>query len=91
MSDFLESEGYLTEAAAAEALGKTVRTLKNWRQQRIGPAYTIIGPKNADGKRSGQVVYHRGWLLDYLKSNKSLPVKQLPARRKSERAHGAAA
>jgi hypothetical protein len=75
LPDFLQAEGFLTEAAAATALCKTVRTLQNWRQRRVGPAYTILGPEpRVAGKRTGQVIYHRDWLREYLLSNKRLPV-----------------
>jgi hypothetical protein len=75
LSGFLESEGFLSEQAAAAVLGKTVRTLAGWRQQRVGPAYTVLGKKGADGKRNGEIIYHRSWLRDYLLANKTVPVR----------------
>jgi hypothetical protein len=84
LSDFLKRLGFLDEEESADALGKTVRTLENWRQQRIGPAYTILGPEGGDGKRSGQVIYHKDWLRDYLIANKKVPVRS----REIERATG---
>jgi hypothetical protein len=35
--------GYLPESDLAAQLGKTVRTLQSWRQQRKGPPWTQIG------------------------------------------------
>jgi hypothetical protein len=35
--------GYIPEAAMAEQLGLAVRTLRKWRQQGHGPAYTKFG------------------------------------------------
>jgi uncharacterized protein YjcR len=35
--------GYLPEAEMAEQLGVAVRTLRKWRQQGQGPAYTKFG------------------------------------------------
>jgi hypothetical protein len=34
---------WLSEDEAAAALGKSVRTLRKWRRQRIGPPYTYFG------------------------------------------------
>ena len=33
----------MTEAEAAAEVGKTVRTLRKWRQQRIGPPFAYFG------------------------------------------------
>jgi len=35
--------GYTPEANMAEQLGVAVRTLRKWRQQGLGPAYTKFG------------------------------------------------
>jgi hypothetical protein len=35
--------GYIPEAEMAEQLGLAVRTLRKWRQQGLGPAYTKFG------------------------------------------------
>jgi len=35
--------GYTPEAEMAEQLGLAVRTLRKWRQQGLGPAYTKFG------------------------------------------------
>jgi hypothetical protein len=34
---------WLSEGEAAAAVGKTVRTLRQWRRRRIGPPYTYFG------------------------------------------------
>jgi DNA-binding transcriptional MerR regulator len=44
---------YLSEEKFAAELGVSVRTLRNWRQQRIGPPFTEIGKKKLYGKSSG--------------------------------------
>jgi len=36
--------GYLTEAEAATALGRTRRSLSAWRKSRQGPPFVKIGP-----------------------------------------------
>ena len=35
--------GYIPESEMAEQLGVAVRTLRKWRQQGLGPAYTKFG------------------------------------------------
>lgn len=35
--------GFVSEAEFAAAIGKSVRTLRIWRNRRFGPAYTRIG------------------------------------------------
>jgi transposase-like protein len=35
--------GYLAESEMAEQLGVAVRTLRKWRQQGLGPAFTKFG------------------------------------------------
>jgi hypothetical protein len=50
-------EGFLTEAELGEALGKTQRTLRGWRQRGIGPPYTRMGQTVIYGTES-----FRAWL-----------------------------
>jgi hypothetical protein len=38
-------EGWLPEDETAKALGVSVRTLRGWRQKRIGPAWTEMGKR----------------------------------------------
>jgi len=38
-----EIPGYRLENNESQFLGKTPRTLKRWRQRRVGPPVTIIG------------------------------------------------
>ena len=51
----------LNESQAAEILGLSVQTLRNWRHLRKGPAYRKLSP----GPR-GRVVYFPDELQDYL-------------------------
>jgi hypothetical protein len=55
MQDTPNIPGYRTEAEQALFLGKTARTLRNWRVQRLGPPWaclgrTIIYPKDDSEK-----------------------------------------
>jgi hypothetical protein len=34
---------WATEAEAATAIGKTVRTLRHWRRKGVGPPYALFG------------------------------------------------
>jgi hypothetical protein len=56
-STFLSNE-YFTENELATALTKSQRTLKRWRERRIGPAPTFIG-KNVFYRKDAV----RQWLL----------------------------
>jgi hypothetical protein len=71
LPEFLRQRGFLSEDETAAALDRGVRTLKRWRQLRIGPKYTTIG-----GVEEGQVIYHEDWILDHLKSNAKQPVRE---------------
>jgi len=49
--------GYRTEAEKANQLGVTVRTLRKWRQRRIGPPFakygkTVVYPDDDDWLRN---------------------------------------
>jgi DNA-binding transcriptional MerR regulator len=59
--------GYRTEEAQAERLGTTVRTLRLWRQQGIGPAWIKAGKK---------VLYSEDSDVRWLKSLEQQPVRQ---------------
>jgi hypothetical protein len=68
---------YLTEQQQAEALGKTVRTLRRWRKMRVGPAYT----------RNGSVVLYRpDWNREWLEAGK----QQMPRAKRPRAAEAAA-
>jgi hypothetical protein len=71
-------EGFLTEAELGEALGKTQRTLRAWRQRGIGPPYIRMGQT---------VVYATESFRAWLKAGEQQPVR-LPrsSRSKSARA-----
>jgi hypothetical protein len=80
LSDFLKRAGYLSEDETAAALNRSVRTLKRWRQRRIGLKWTTVG-----GVEDGQPIYHQDWILDHLKSNAKQPVREPARRGKRER------
>jgi len=52
-------EATLTTAQAAEFLGVTRQTLKNWRSKRVGPTYAKVGR---------DIFYSPQWLEQYLDS-----------------------
>lgn len=53
------------QTVAAEKLGCTVRTLENWRNRRIGPAWTKLGHR---------VYYREKALESWIKSQEQRPV-----------------
>ena len=60
-SKFLEN--FLTEQELAQALGCTVRTLRRWHVQRIGPPRTVCG----------RLIFYRRTSLDnWLKSHEQV-------------------
>jgi hypothetical protein len=59
-------DGYLREDEAKEALRKTRRTLRLWRQQRYGPPWVKIG--------RDVILYPRQGLLDWLKAHEVQPI-----------------
>jgi hypothetical protein len=78
MSDIITADfmaGYRTEEQQALLLGKTVRTLRTWRKQRTGPAWT---------RRGKDVLYHDDWTAEWLRQGKQSPVRQ--SRRARQRA-----
>ena len=64
--------GHTSEAETAEELGVSVRTLRKWRQLRIGPPWTAVGR---------QIHYRIESRLAWLKSREVQPVqsKQIAA------------
>jgi hypothetical protein len=54
-------DDYLREDEAKEALGKTRRTLRLWRQQRYGPPWVKIG--------RDVILYPKAGFRDWLKAN----------------------
>jgi hypothetical protein len=64
MSPILED--YLPEDETASQLNKTPRTLQNWRQQGIGPPYTVVGKT---------IYYERSKLLSWLRDQQRQPVR----------------
>jgi hypothetical protein len=64
---------WMSEAEAAAEIGKTVRTLRQWRRRRTGPPYAHFG-------RS--VKYHRPTFVEYFKSIQVMPARtRIPLRR----------
>ena len=63
---------WLSEDEAAAALGKSVRTLRKWRHQRIGPPYTLFG----------KTIRYRGpTLVEHYKQSEVTPVRADRGRR----------
>ena len=63
---------WLSEDEAAAALGKSVRTLRKWRHQRIGPPYTFFGKT---------VRYRGSTLVEHYKQSEVTPVRSLARQR----------
>jgi phage terminase Nu1 subunit (DNA packaging protein) len=63
--------GYIPEAEMAEQLGVAVRTLRKWRQQGLGPAYTKFGK---------QVHYRSASRDTWLRRQEIEPVRSAEAR-----------
>jgi hypothetical protein len=64
--------GYISEEQQAERLGVTVRTLRSWRQQGIGP----------DWVKGGKIVrYPEGADERWLQSNITQPARERRRRR----------
>ncbi len=58
--------GYITEEEQAKRIGKTVRTLRSWRKQGIGPAWTKAG---------NTVLYPDDGVIAWLKAKTQQPVR----------------
>jgi hypothetical protein len=58
--------GYFSEEEQAKRLGKSVRTLRIWRQRGIGPAWTTIGKT---------IIYEQDNDRRWLKSQERQPVR----------------
>jgi helix-turn-helix protein len=59
-------EDWLTEAEAAAAVNKTVRTLRQWRKRREGPPYAYFGRT---------IRYHRPAFIDFFKASQIQPAR----------------
>lgn len=57
-------DGYLTEAELSAATNKSIRSLRQYRQQQIGPPWVNWG---------NRVLYPRDGFLAYLKSMEQAP------------------
>jgi len=49
----------------ADRIGCTVRTLENWRQRRVGPAWVKVGHR---------IMYREPALHDWIRANEQQPV-----------------
>jgi hypothetical protein len=54
----LDDFEWLSEQEAATAIGKTVRTLRQWRRRGIGPPYTFFG-RTIKYRKPAFVQYYR--------------------------------
>jgi hypothetical protein len=61
---------WLGEAGAAAELGKSVRTLRDWRRQGKGPPYALFGRT---------IRYNRQALADHFKAQQVIPVREREA------------
>jgi hypothetical protein len=71
--------GFLNEEQQAEELGVTVRTIRRWRKDGTGPAFTRNGQ---------QVLYRADWTQQWLEGGKQPPVragKQKPVQKSSKK------
>jgi hypothetical protein len=66
--------GYISERQQAQRLDVAIRTLRSWRQQGVGPAWTKVGKK---------VRYPEGADERWLESNLTRPVREQRQRRAS--------
>ena len=60
--------GHANEFETAEELGVSTRTLRKWRQLRIGPPWTAVGRK---------ILYSNESRAAWLKSREVQPVREL--------------
>ena len=68
MSSASPNNEWLSEDEAASFVGKTIRTLRQWRQKREGPPFAYFGRT---------VRYHRGALVKFYESNQIInPVRK---------------
>jgi uncharacterized protein YjcR len=68
---FAHVPGYIPEVEMAEQLGVAVRTLRKWRQQGLGPAYTKFGKQ----------VHYRDTSRDaWLRRQEVVPIRSAEAR-----------
>jgi hypothetical protein len=65
MADKLLDE-FMTEGEFAKTIGKTTRTLRDWRKKRAGPPFVKLGR---------EILYHREAFVAYLKSHEVQPVR----------------
>ena len=61
-----EFDEWLTEQEAAAALRKSVRTLRKWRGQRIGPPYVHVGRT---------IKYRKPALVEHYRQSEIKPVR----------------
>jgi len=61
---------WLDEAAAAAEVGKTIRTLRDWRRRGVGPPFTRFGRT---------VKYRRDSLVAYFTAQEVTPVREREA------------
>ena len=60
---------WMTEEETAAEVGKTVRTIRKWRQKRVGPPFAYFGRT---------VKYHRPTFQEHFKSSQVLLVRGRP-------------
>jgi hypothetical protein len=60
-------DAWLGEAGAAAELGKSVRTLRDWRKRGVGPPYALFGRT---------IKYNRQTLAEHFKAKEITPVRE---------------
>ena len=61
---------WLGEVGAAAELGKSVRTLRDWRKRGIGPPYALFGRT---------IKYNRQTLAEHFRAKEITPVREREA------------
>lgn len=64
-------EGYSAEAEVAQELGVSTRTLRAWRQRRVGPAWTELGRR---------IYYRNECIPAFLKAMEKNPLRSAKGR-----------
>jgi len=66
----VELDEWLSEQEAAEAIKKSIRTLRDWRRKGLGPPYAFFG-RTPKYRTSALVEHFRGSEIDPVRARKS--------------------
>ena len=67
MNTITALDEYVTDTELAQQLGRTARTLRTWRRQRLGPPFVVIGR---------DVKYRKDAVAEWLRSREQNPVME---------------